>query len=129
MNKRTSLSRADMLNVVGLVAAAAGIFILFATGVAAQSVPVGAILLLVVAGLVAFFPRWWTPIVGVVLPLFIFLVAAFVAPGLVDYLTHPSELSWFVGTWVQMVGLITAIVAGIVATVQNYRTRRVAVSR
>jgi hypothetical protein len=120
MNKRTPLSGAGKLTVVGLVAAAAGILILFAVIDFPVPVPVGTILLLIAACLVAF-ARWrWTPGVGAVVALFIF-VGGFIAPGLFDRVTDPAEVGAFVGTWIQMAGLITAIPAGILATVQSYR--------
>jgi uncharacterized membrane protein len=121
MNKRMPLADAGKLNVVGLVTAAAGILILFAVLDFPVPVPVGTILLLITAGLVVF-GRWrWTPAVGAVLALFFIFVGGFIAPGLFDRLIDPAELGAFVGTWVQMLGLLTAIPAGIAATVQSYR--------
>src|SRR5882724_5362453 len=102
-----ALTGAGKLNVAGLIVAAAGILTLFATGVAKQAFPVGAVLLVAVAAFVLFGPWRWTTIVGVVLPLFI-CVIAFIVPGLFDRLTHPENGGAFVGTAVQMVGLITA---------------------
>lgn len=119
---KTSLSEADKLHLAGLVVAAAGIAILFAVIDFPVPVPVGTILLLAVAGLVVL-GRWrWTASVGVLLSLSI-LVGGFIAPGLFDRLTDPVEVGAFVGTWMQILGLITAIVAGTVATAQNYRLR------
>jgi hypothetical protein len=125
MNNRTplSLALASKLTIIGLVVAAAGISTLFLTNsVAVPLIPVGPVLLLLVAGLVALGPWRWTPVVGVVLSLAI-LVGAFVAPGLFDRLSNPAQVGGFVGTWVQVLGLITAIVAGTLATVQNYQTQ------
>jgi hypothetical protein len=120
MSKQTSPSNARTLHAAGLVVAAAGILILFAVIDFPVPVPIGTILLLVAAGLVVL-GRWrWTAMVGVLGALSIF-VGAFIAPGLFDRLTHPAELGAFVGTWTQMLGLITAIVAGIVDTAQSYR--------
>jgi hypothetical protein len=120
MRSREPLSRAAKLNVAGLLAAAVGIAILFAVIDFPVPVPVGTILLLVVAGLVVW-GRWrWTAVVGVLAPLAI-LVGGFLAPDLFDRLTHPAQTGAFVGTWVQMVGQVTAIVAGIAATAERYR--------
>ena len=68
----------------------------------------------------------WAPVVGVALAIFI-LVGAFVTPGSGNRLSEPGEIGPFIGMAVQMLGLITAIAAGMVATVRNYRipsTRR-----
>lgn len=120
MNQATPLSAARKLNLLGLLAAAAGVAILFATIDFPVPVPVGTILLLLAAGLVAFGGWRWTVIPAVAVPLFIF-VGGFTAGGLIDRLIDPGQLGAFVGTWVQMLGLITAIAAGIVAVAQMYR--------
>ena len=62
MNNRTPLSLARKLTVSGLVVAAAGISTLFLTNsVAVPLIPVGPILLLMAAGLVALGPWRWIP--------------------------------------------------------------------
>jgi len=125
MSRRPSLSTAGKANVAGLVVGAAGIAILFVSIDFPVPVPVGTILLLLVAALVGL-GRWrWTPIVGVLMPLSIFIgaifIGGFIAPGLFDRLTQPSEVGAFVGTWVQMPALLVAIIAGLVATKESYR--------
>lgn len=116
------LTMAAKLNVAGNVVAAGGIAILFASIDFPVPVPVGTILLLIVAALVGL-GRWrWTPIAGFLMPLSIF-IGGFIAPGLFDRMSDPSAVGAFVGSWVQMLGQIVAIVAGIVATMQNYRAR------
>jgi hypothetical protein len=123
MRTRTVQSLAGKLTVIGLVVAAAGISTLFLTSsVAVPPIPIGPILLLLVAGVVALGPWRWTPVVGVIAALFV-LGGAFIAPGLFDRLSTPAQLGGFVGTWVQMVGLLTALVAGTLAAVQNYQTQ------
>ena len=124
MNERSALSLPGKLNVAGLVVAAAGILIQVLSGVDEYpAIPPGLIILLVVAGVVALGSRWrWTPMIGVALPLYL-TVGAFVTPGTADRLAHPGEVGAFVGTAVQMLGLVTALIAGLVATTQNYRTR------
>ncbi len=130
MNQLTSLSRAKMLNVVGLLGAFIGLLILiFVAGVVPQGVLGVALLLLVVAGLVAFLPFRWTPIIGVALPLFMLVGAIASLASLVSILTNLANIVGFLGMGLQMLGLITAVLAGIVATVQNYRSRRPVVSR
>jgi hypothetical protein len=124
MNTFISWSRAKMLNVVGLIGAFIGLVILISSGIVPQSVLVVALLLVVVAGLVAFLPFRWTPIIGVVLPLFMLVGAIASLSSLVSVLTNLGNIVGFLGMGLQMLGLITAVLAGIVATVQNYRSRR-----
>jgi predicted outer membrane lipoprotein len=128
MNHRTTQSQAGKLTVAGLVVAAAGIATLLAVRIAPSTALVGIVLLLAVGGLVAVGPWRWTPIVALVLALFE-LVAALAAPGSTYRLTHPALLGGFAGMWLQMLGLVLACAAGIVATTWNYRTRSRVVSR
>jgi hypothetical protein len=51
----------------------------------------------------------------------VILVEAFVTPGTGNRLTEAGEIVPFIGTPVQMLGLITAVFAEKVATVKNYR--------
>jgi hypothetical protein len=120
MSRNIPSSTAATWNVAGLIIAAAGIVSMFVTGVANQPAPVGAIVMLLVAGLEAFRVWRWMPVIGTVVPLLIF-VGAFIWPGLVERLTHPGDIAAFGGTTVQMVGLIIAIVSGIAAVAQVSR--------
>ncbi|MFN2468061.1 MAG: hypothetical protein ABR521_08055 [Gaiellaceae bacterium] len=103
-----------------MLAAAVGIAILFFTIDFPVPVPIGTILLLLAAGLVAFGGWRWTTIPAIAVPLFIF-VGGFLAGGLLDRMADPAQLGEFAGTWVQMLGLIIALPAGIVAAVHAYR--------
>ncbi len=49
--------------------------------------------------------------------------AGFVASGAVGNLLDPSRLGVFIGAWVQFLAVVVAAVAGIVAALQNYRSR------
>ncbi len=112
---------ANKMTVIGLMVAAIGISTLFLTNsVTVPAVAFGPIILVAVAALVAWGPWRWTPVVGVIAGLFI-LVGAFIAPGLFDRLGNPGQMGGFVGTWVQTLGLITAVVSGVMATMQNYQ--------
>ena len=120
MNNLGTLSPAGKLTIIGLLITAAGISTLFLTNsVNVPAIPVGPILLLLTATLVALGPWRWTPIA---LSVFI-LVGAFIAPGLFDRLSNPAQLGGFAGTAIQMLGIMIAIVAGTFATVQNYQPR------
>jgi hypothetical protein len=121
MNQRGSLSPASNLTVAALLVAAAGFVIQIVSGVDVPTVPPGLVIMLVAAGLVAFL-RWrWIPVVGAAVGLF--LLVGFFASGAVGSLLDPSRLGVFVGAWVQFLAVIVAVVAGIVAAVQNYRGR------
>jgi hypothetical protein len=119
--KRSLLIRASQLTVAALLVAAAGFAIQIVSGVDVPTVPLGLVILLVAAALVTFAPWRWMPVVGVVVGLF--LLVGFFASGAVGSLLEPSELGVFLGAWVQFLAVIVAVVAGIVAVSQNYRTQ------
>ena len=121
MNKRSSLPPASKLTVAALLVAAAGFVIQIISGVDVPTVPPGLVIMLVAAGLVAFLPWRWIPVVGAAVGLF--LLVGFFASGAVSSLLDPSRLGVFVGAWIQFLAVIAAVVTGIVATVQNYRGR------
>jgi hypothetical protein len=128
-SKRPTLSAAGKLNVIGMVAAATGIIIQIASGSELYpTIPPGPIILLAGAALVALGPWRWTPVVGVVVPLFLLVgavIAAVVSGEFVDQLTDPGQvgIGIFAGDVIQLLGVITALVAGIVALRQSSRTR------
>src|SRR5215216_7425319 len=79
-------------------------------------------------------PRWWWATgVGAFLGLFVtlgFLISGgipnlvggdgssfFGAPNPIDR----DTLGTVIGTWIQMIGVLTALIAGVIATVNNYR--------
>ncbi len=121
MNQRNPLSLAGKLTVAALLAAAAGFVIQIVSGVDVPTVPPGLVILLAAAGLIAFLPWRWIPAVGAVVGLF--LLVGFFLSGAVGSLLEPSQLGVFVGAWIQFLAVIVAVVAGIAATIQNYRTR------
>jgi hypothetical protein len=110
-----------------MVAAAAGIIMQIASGSDLYpTIPPGAIILLAGAALVALGPWRWTPVVGVVVRLFLLVgavLAAVVSGELVDQLTDPGEVGIFAGDILQLLGVITALVAGILGLRQSSRTR------
>ena len=121
MNKRSSLPPASKLTVTALLVAAAGFVIQIVSGVDVPTVPPGLVIMLVAASLVAFLPWRWIPVVGAAVGLF--LLVGFFASGAVGSLLNPSRLGVLIGAWVQFLAVILAVVAGIFATVQNYRGR------
>jgi hypothetical protein len=124
------LSRANTLTVVGLVVTAVGIWIQALAGdpdyAAFGRFPPGPIILVILAAIIAIGNRYrylrWIPVLGVLLSMLI-TVGAFVLPGTARRLSDPRAIAPFLGTVIQMVSLVTTIVAGIVATIWNYRYR------
>jgi hypothetical protein len=101
-----------LLHVAGLLLAAGGILTLFLTNsVDAPVIWVGPIVFAIVAALILVRPRRWTVGLGIGFSLFV-LVGAFVAPGLFDRLGDPTDAGAFLGTALQLAGLLLAIVAG-----------------
>ena len=120
MKTRTSTSGAWAATVAGLVAGAVGIGILWASGVEFPFYPPpGMLILLAGALLVGLGPWRWTPAVGVFLGLF--MTVGFVLSGGPPNLFGRDGTGVAVGTWVQMPGVLTALVAGLLATRDNYR--------
>ena len=128
MDRPTSRSRksapAASLTVAGLVvAAAAGIVIQIASGAEYPTIPPGLIILLAAAGLAALATRWrWTTIVAVIVSLFL-LVGGVLAPQAREQLSDPTQVGIFIGTVIQLLALVVALVAGVAATRQLYRTQ------
>jgi hypothetical protein len=119
MKQPSSLSPAARLTVVALLVAAFGFAIQIVSGVEVPTIPPGLVILLVVAGLVAFLPWRWVPAVGALAGLFLFV--GFFASGAVIVLLDPGRIGVLVGAWIQFLALIVAAVAGIIATTLNYR--------
>ncbi len=127
MGRPTSRSRnltpATGLTVAGLALAAAGIVIQIASGAEYPTIPPGLLILLAAAGLVALATRWrWTTIVGVIVSLFL-LVGGVLAPQAREQLSDPTQVGIFIGTVIQLLALVVALVAGVAATRQLYRTQ------
>jgi hypothetical protein len=134
MPEYRKLSGERAVTVVGLVAGGAGITILWASGVEFPvAIPPGLVILLAGALFVGLAPWRWATGVGAVLGLFVtlgFLISGGL-PNLVggDGSTffgtpNPIErdtLGTIIGTWIQMIGVLTALIAGMIATRNSYR--------
>ena len=119
MNNRSSVSLAGRLTVVALLVATAGVVIQIVSGVDFPTIPPGLFILLIPAGLVAF-GRWrWTPVIATLAGLFIFV--SYFLSGSTVRLLDLSQFGAFVGLWLQFLAVIVTAVAGMVATMQNYR--------
>jgi hypothetical protein len=122
MNERLPLSFASKLTLYSLAVASAGVVIQIVSGVPYPAVPPVFFLLAVPAALVDFGPWRWTPAAAVVAGLF--LVSGLFASGsslrLFD-LIQIGGVGGSVGLWVQMLAVLVATVAALIATLQNYR--------
>ena len=135
MNTRkliSTLSTAAKATAVGLVLAGAGILIQYLTGVPGfPTIPPGPIIAAVAAALVIWVPWRWAPTVGLAAALFFVVgAAAFGAvPAILDRLADPGSVGPFAGTAIQVVGLAVAVIAGILATVEQIRPAEQTVTR
>ncbi len=112
-------SAAVRLLVVGLVVAAAGIMIQYLSGVDYPTIPPGPIILLAAAAVVTFGPWRRAPMVGLVAALFISIggvIATIAGNGFTPQLSDPGAVGGFVGTLVQIAGLVIAVAAGVAAS-------------
>jgi hypothetical protein len=131
--KRTS-SGERALTIAGLVVGAAGIAILWASGVEFPvAIPPGLVILLVGALFVGLVPWRWATGVGAFLELFV--IAGFLISGGIPNLIGADGSTFFgtpnpidrdtlgtlIGTWIQTIGVLTALIAGVIATRNNYR--------
>jgi hypothetical protein len=109
------------LTIAGLVAGAVGIAVLWFGGVSFPIYPPPGILLLGAGAVfLSVSGQRWAPAVGAALGLFI--AVGFVAsPTGFDNLTGVYGTTIAIGTIIQMIGVVTALVAGTVATVRSYR--------
>lgn len=110
------------MTVVGLVVGAVGIAILWAAGLEFPIYPPpGIIILLAGAVFVSLAPWPWAPAVGAFLGLFV--TVGFLVSGGSPNLVGREGTSVAIGTWIQMLGVLTALVAGVMATRATYRNR------
>ncbi|MEU8183369.1 hypothetical protein AB0B85_03040 [Micromonospora sp. NPDC049044] len=126
---------ARTFTIAGLVVGAAGIAMLWAAGVEFPiAVPPGMIILLAGAVFVAFVPWRWSPAVGALLGLFV-TVGFLISPTGVDNLLGRHGADVATGQFIQLVGVLTALIAGALATnaarrmSQRHRSGRLGVTR
>lgn len=121
INQRNPLSLASKLTVAALLVAAAGVVIQIVSGVDYPTIPPVFFILLIPAGLIAFGRWWWTPAIAVLAGLF--LTVGLFLSGASVRLFDLSQFGGSIGLWVQMLGVVAAAVAGIISTIQDYRSR------
>lgn len=121
MKTQSSLSGARAVTVAGLVVGAIGIAILWASGVEFPfAIPPGIVILLAGALFVGLASWRWTPAVGAFLGLFV-TVGFLISPTGLSNLSGEAGLSVAIGQGIQLAGVLTALVAGVIATRANYR--------
>jgi|Tabmets5t2r1_1033131.scaffolds.fasta_scaffold07667_4 hypothetical protein len=119
--QRSSWTRSRAVTVLGLVVGAVGIAILWASGVEFPIYPPpGIVILLAGAVFVGLAPWRWAPGVGAFLGLFV-LVGFLISPTGLSNLSGEAGTSVAIGQGIQVVGVLTALIAGVVATRANYR--------
>jgi hypothetical protein len=123
MWSQTSLSGTRLLTVGGLVVGALGIGILWLSGVAFPVYPPPGIVILLVGALIVGITPWrWSPIVGTLLGLFVF-TGFLISPTGLSNLFGQAGIPIAIGQGIQVLGVLTALIGGAVATRTNYRKR------
>lgn len=120
MNTSRSLSSAATLNAIFLLIAAAGIVLQIIVGVPGYPVvPPGPIILaaagIIVLALAA--KARWALYIGIAAPAFI-LVGGLIEGSIWTRLAAPGDFGPFLGTALQMLGVVAAVICGIIAAAQ-----------
>lgn len=116
MSRLLRLSMWKTLNVLGLVLTAAGMLVQIAAGSDLYPSLTGPIVLLATAVLVVFGPSRWTRWVGLGVPLVLGIgaaVAATMTGTFVDQLTGAGGVALTLGSWIHVMGLVTAVSGGV----------------
>jgi hypothetical protein len=122
MQAQSRLSGPRAATVAGLVVGALGIAILWASGVEFPIYPPPGIVILLAGAIFVSLASWpWAPAVGAFLGLFV--TVGFVVSGGPPNLVGRDGTSVAIGTWIQLIGVLTALIAGVSATRANYRTQ------
>src|SRR5918992_327760 len=121
MTVQRILSGPRAATVAGLVGGALGIAILWASGVKFPfAIPPGLVILLAGALFVGLASRPWVPGVGAFLGLFV-TVGFLISPTGLSNLAGEAGTSVAIGQGIQVIGVLTALIAGVIATRANYR--------
>ena len=116
MLRLTRLSIGAALNVFGLVLTAAGMLVQIAAGSDLYPSLTGPIVLLLTAVLVVFGPSQWTRWIGLGVPLVLGIgaaVAAAMTGEFIDQLTGAGNGPLLLGSWMHVIGLVTAVSGGV----------------
>ena len=125
---KTKLTMLSKLTVAGLVGAAVAIWMQWLSGDPAYTkFPPGPVIFIAIAGIIVLGARWWwTPLIGALIALLVTSGWFVRLPAAILRLTHPGSVGRFAaGIWIGSILLIVALlvtdIAGLAATVQNYR--------
>jgi len=118
MSQFTRKPFATKLTIGALLVSAVGILLQYLSGVGDfPTIPPGPIILTILAGIIAFAPWRWIPILSSVMG--IALIVGFFLNESVDRLTDVTPILGLVGLWIQAAGMVVAIAAGVMATLGN----------
>lgn len=121
MNAKVPSSRSWTATMIGLAVGALGIAILWTSGVEFPIYPPPGIIILTAGTVFVALGRWtWAPAVGAFLGLFV-TVGFLVSPTGLSNLAGEAGTNVAIGQRVQVIGVVTALIAGVVATRANYR--------
>ena len=116
------------LTIVGLIGVAVAIWTQWLSGDPAHpKFPPGPVIFIAVAAIVAMeIRRWWTPLIGALIALLVTSGWFALLPRNVLRLSHPGSVGKFAagifaGTLPQIAALLFTDIAGLAATIQNYR--------
>lgn len=121
MKERRSLSAARKLTAGSLMLAAVGVAIQIASGHDYPTIPPVFFILLIPAGLIVLVRRRWAPAFAVLAGLF--LTTGLFASGESSRLWRPGNLGDSIGLWIQMLAVIVATIAAIIAIAHDPSSR------
>jgi hypothetical protein len=107
----------------GLILAALSIPIQIAGGVNYPVVPPGLLILAAAAALILFVPRWWALGLATLATAFLSF-GGVLAPNFRRQLGDPGAVVTFVGSVLQVIGLVVALIFCVAAVVEAVRHRR-----
>jgi hypothetical protein len=123
MNTQRSLTRPRAVTVLGLTVGALGIAILWASSVEFPIYPPPGIVILLAGALFVGLAPWrWAPGVGAFLGLFVF-AGFLISPTGLSNLSGDAGTSVAIGQGIQVIGVLTALIAGVATTRANYRNQ------
>lgn len=125
---KSKLTILTKLTVAGLISVAVALWTQWLSGDPAYpKFPPGPVIFIAVAVIVAMGSRWWwTPLIGALIALLVTSGSFARLPAEILRLTHPGSvgkfaIGIFAGKLLQIVALLMTDLAGLAATIQNYR--------